>query len=224
MEPITPRLVVSANTARANANDGVDSTPIVIYTAGMSELVPTLRKELAAVEADVEKLEAEAAKLQARLRLSLEKAEKVKAVIALYANDAEEQPQPRLFASLTATSVAGGTHVRKQAARSSKAASLKMEVTDLLNARGTEHRQKILDHLVAKGLMGHEKDPLGSLAAYLSANKDVFMADGRGNFSLRREGHREPPPAPETGTGSAEGAVQLLPSNLSNTQLEGAVS
>jgi hypothetical protein len=33
--------------------------------------------------------------------------------------------------------------------------------------------------------MGHEKDPMGSLAAYLSGWNDVFDPDGRGNWSLK---------------------------------------
>lgn len=190
----------------------------------MSELVPTLRKELAAIEADVQKLELEASKLQARLRLSLDKAEKVKAVIAVYAEETVDQPQPRLFASLSAAPGAADVVIRKVPAHGSKAAMLKAEVTDLLNARGTEHRQKILDHLVAKGLMGHEKTPLASLAAYLSDNKDVFMADGRGNFSLRRDSHREPPPVPESGMGSAEAQQSAAPSPVNAGLVKGEVS
>lgn len=197
----------------------------------MTDIVHTLRHELVAIEADVAKLETEAAKLQARLRLSLDKAEKVKAVLTLYAGEEIPEQQPRLFASFSAGSTATATIVRKVttagSSGKSKAFQIKVEVSDLLNARGTEHRQKILDHLVGKGLMGHEKDPLASLAAYLSNYKDVFMADGRGNFSLRRDSQREPPPAPE-GAGSAEvkEAKSELPkpSTTNMNAMEGQVS
>lgn len=72
--------------------------------------------------------------------------------------------------------------------------------------------------------MGHEKSPMASLAAYLSDHKAVFVADGRGNFSLRRESHREPPPAPVNGAGSAEEMGSLSPSSPSAVQAKGEVS
>jgi hypothetical protein len=34
--------------------------------------------------------------------------------------------------------------------------------------------------------MGHEKDPMGSLAAYLSALSDKFDNDGLGTWSIRK--------------------------------------
>ncbi len=197
----------------------------------MTEIVSTLRRELVAIEADVAKLETETSKLQARLRLALDKAEKVKAVLAIYAGEDTSEQQPRLFAPLSMGSTVTADAVRTVSSAGtsgkSKAFQIKAEVSDLLNARGTEHRQKILDHLVGKGLMGHEKDPLASLAAYLSNYKDVFMADGRGNFSLRRGSHREPPPAPEgAGSAEAEGAKSGFskPSTINMNAMEGQVS
>jgi P63C domain len=41
-------------------------------------------------------------------------------------------------------------------------------VEQLLQERGVMHRSHILDHLTAQKLMGHEKRPIASLAAYLS--------------------------------------------------------
>ena len=191
----------------------------------MSELVQNLLHELAAVEADVGKLESEAAKVQARLRIALDKADKLKAVIALYAEAPSDRPQPQLFTPMSAQSCEQGvvTEPVGNQRHGSKASLLKAEVTHLLDVRGTEHRQKILEHLVSKGLMGREKNPLANLAAYLSDNKDVFATDGRGNFSLRRMGRHEPPPALERSAGSAEDAGRLAPSPRTNA-VEGGVS
>lgn len=188
----------------------------------MSDLVRILHLELASIEADAEKLEAESAKLQARLRLALDKADKVKAVISLYAADEVPTTPPHLFASVGDSLQPSLSDVKPHGA--SKAAQIKAEVTYLLDARGTEHRQRILEHLISKGLMGSEKSPMGSLAAYLSDYKAVFVADGRGNFSLRRESHREPPPAPVNGAGSAEEVGSPSPSTPSDAQVKGKMS
>jgi hypothetical protein len=37
------------------------------------------------------------------------------------------------------------------------------------------------------GLVGQEKNPMVSLAAYLSDWKDTFASDGKGNFSLKKQ-------------------------------------
>ena len=192
------------------------------YMRFMSDLVRILRLELASIEADATKLEAEAAKVQARLRQMLDKADKVKAVLSVYASDEPEITQPHLFTSEQSLPDQSSMNVKLRGA--SKAAQIKMEVTHLLEARGTEHRQKILEHLISKGLMGQEKNPLANLAAYLSDNKALFVADGRGNFSLRRESHREPPPAPISGAGSAEEMGSPPPSTFSDVQAKGGVS
>jgi hypothetical protein len=50
---------------------------------------------------------------------------------------------------------------------------------------GTVHRMSALQHLMNIGLMGHEKEPMRNLAAYMSHWKDDFVSDGDGNWSLR---------------------------------------
>jgi hypothetical protein len=50
---------------------------------------------------------------------------------------------------------------------------------------------KILEILLSKGLMGHEKDPMASLAAYLTAFSNDFVNNGSGTWSIR-----EPTQAP----------------------------
>lgn len=58
-------------------------------------------------------------------------------------------------------------------------------LSEFLKQRGLAHRNTILDYLVDAGVMGHEKDPLQSLASYLSESKDLFAFDGKGNWYLR---------------------------------------
>jgi hypothetical protein len=188
----------------------------------MTNLVETLRIELTAVEGDIPKLEAQAANIQARLRLTLEKAERIRALLAIYDEQLAPSGQSQLFATAPACLDASAAPTGSSSIRS-KSAAVRAEITHLLTVRGEEHRQRILDHLIAKGLMGHEKNPLASLAAYLSDNKDLFSSDGRGNFSIRRE-PREPPPTPDVGAGSAEAAGQPAVSTPTDTTQEGELS
>jgi hypothetical protein len=66
----------------------------------------------------------------------------------------------------------------------SKATRIHAAITDLLTNEGSTHRKEILNKLIKLGLMGNEKDPMASLAAYLSGWKDAFTFDGKGNWSL----------------------------------------
>jgi hypothetical protein len=69
-----------------------------------------------------------------------------------------------------------------------KAAAIKAAAKEYVHNRGGAHRSDILAHVVGLGLMGHEKNPMGSLAAYLSDWRDEFESDGRGNFVIKRVG------------------------------------
>ena len=64
---------------------------------------------------------------------------------------------------------------------------VKIGIRGLLKTKGTAHRKEILAHLIADGVMGHEKNPMASLAAYLSGFKDELEFDGDGNYSLRED-------------------------------------
>jgi len=164
----------------------------------MTDLVRAIRQELASIETDMGKLTAEAEKLNAKLREKGEKAEKLKAVLLLYEDDGAEgdaDGQRPLFVSgqvvrlssrplLSSAAIVGVSSTPHM----SKAAMVKAAVIQLLHEKGTEHRQKILGYLVERGLMGNEKNPMASLAAYLSENKELFSPDGKGNFSLTVEG------------------------------------
>ncbi len=45
----------------------------------------------------------------------------------------------------------------------------------------------MLKYLVEQKIMsGHERNPMAGLAAYLSAWREEFESDGKGNFSLRK--------------------------------------
>ena len=70
------------------------------------------------------------------------------------------------------------------AALQTKGDRIKAEITGLLQKNGTVHRKEILSHLKFVGLMGNEKDPMGSLAAYFSNWRDAFEPDGAGNWRL----------------------------------------
>jgi len=92
-------------------------------------------------------------------------------------------PNNSLFS--TAAVVANPSPGRVRMMPLSKANSIKQAVTTLLRDRGSVHRAEILKYLIDNQLMGHEKTPMASLAAYLSDWKDLFQTDGHGNFSLR---------------------------------------
>ena len=174
----------------------------------MSDVARTLRHELIVAESDVERLRAEIEKLQVRLSHSFEKADTIKKLLAFYASDPDNTTQVELFANVPAPNVSlndvpDRSHVRESDGVGSKAARVKAETSTLLRERGSVHRAKILEHLIGLGIMGHEKNPIASLAAYLSDNRTVFVTDGKGTFALRQTGHQEPPPAP-TGAGYAE--------------------
>jgi hypothetical protein len=65
-----------------------------------------------------------------------------------------------------------------------KFAQIKQELTQLLQVTSSLHRKDLLDHLVKAGLMGHESDPMASLAHYLSTSGH-FKSVGNGYWSLK---------------------------------------
>jgi hypothetical protein len=68
----------------------------------------------------------------------------------------------------------------------SKAARMEMEITKVLEQKRTVHRKELLDHLIAREIMGKETDPMQALAIFLSSHKEQFESDGAGNFSIRK--------------------------------------
>lgn len=120
----------------------------------------------------IKSLQQERTLVQARLKLLDE-------LIASYVPASPPQPgseQPR------SSSKTSNGHARPE----SKASKVRRMTAELLTREGRVHRKMILDHLKSAGVMGNERDPMGQLAAYLTANKDLFSTDGNGNFILRQ--------------------------------------
>ena len=65
----------------------------------------------------------------------------------------------------------------------SKAEAIRQELIALLRNESA-HRSRIFEHLKAKNLMGHEKNPLAQLSAYLSTWRDIVAHDDAGNWYL----------------------------------------
>lgn len=164
----------------------------------MDTLTEPLRQELRSLEAQGADLDAKVSKLQVELHAVKDKAEKVKAVLEAYG--VRDNVEPDTVGATEPRRELFGTHSRTP--RQSKTAALRAEITRILLERGSEHRQKLLDRLMEKGLMGREKVPLASLAAYLSENRELFESDGRGNFSIRK------PSSPPSNGAADSGAHQ----------------
>lgn len=123
-------------------------------------------------------LKAEITEIEAALRADPRhrKLAKLRETLAEY-EPAKAAAQPNLLLTPAATiigNITGGT----------KETRIKAELTNVFKAKGPQHRTVLLEHLKLKGLMGHEKDPLASLAAYLSGWKDTFAFDGKGTWGL----------------------------------------
>jgi hypothetical protein len=130
----------------------------------MSNFITVLKAEIAELEAEL-RADPRHRKL-ARLRETLAEYEPPNA-----------SKQPSLLLTPSETIISGMMNGTKEA-------KIKAELTAIFKAKGPQHRTLLLEHLKQKGLMGHEKDPLASLAAYLSGWKDSFAFDGKGIWGL----------------------------------------
>ena len=65
----------------------------------------------------------------------------------------------------------------------SKAEKIGKELAVYLSG-GPHNRADILQHMVDKGLMGYEQNPIANLSAYLSRWKDFVTNDAEGNWAL----------------------------------------
>lgn len=127
-----------------------------------------------------------------------EKAEKLRTVLALYLGEptAEDKTEtdsafsPETESEKRVPPMSEQTSDLAAAPEQfvSKKERVKRKVSELLGERGLLHRNDILSVLIAENIMGSEKSPLASLAAYLSEFKELFLPDGRGNFRLRPHG------------------------------------
>jgi hypothetical protein len=151
----------------------------------MSDIRQALRSELESTAANVQVLEAQISSTQERLRVEIDKVDRIKGLLLIYEAEAEAAkptvPPPPLTTTPTTPPSVRGTVPR----RISKKTRMEHEVAALLALRGSVHRNHILEHLSKSGIMGTEKNPLAHLAAFLSDHKAQFVSDGRGVFSLR---------------------------------------
>lgn len=181
----------------------------------MSEVIPVLRRELSILDEDMAKLRGELDRIQGRLKLANDKAERIRAVVQLYDEEGAQPHQQGLFTETASVSapeykrsdsrVRVSYGDRNLSGHGPKRLIVKQAAIDLIQPKGSAHRNEILQVLIDRGIMGHEKSPIGSLAAYLSEFKDTFEADGRGNYSLRAQTSYEPQPAADA-VGSVEAA------------------
>jgi hypothetical protein len=69
--------------------------------------------------------------------------------------------------------------------QATKADRIRSEIESLLRANGIVHRKEILDRLTSLGIMGSERDPMASLAAYLSEMRESIVSHGGGKWGFR---------------------------------------
>jgi hypothetical protein len=123
----------------------------------------------AAIKTEIAELEAE---FRADPRYS--KLQYLRQLLALYEPGPARQSAP------------GGNGAAHADAAATKEERIRLELRVWMRTQGgTVHRLAALQHLLDRGLMGHEKDPMANLAAYMSHWKDEFASDGAGNWSLR---------------------------------------
>jgi hypothetical protein len=160
------------------------------------DLIPSIRARLNASTANIPKLEGEVTVAQERLRRELNVVEKLRELLTLFEADTPTMPQSRVEYD-----VAANVEVQVEAPRADlggpggqvyarpnplpKKVRMIQAIENLLSLRGSAHRKEILTHLQNAGLMGHERDPMAHLAAFLSGERDRFASDGRGNFTLK---------------------------------------
>lgn len=162
----------------------------------LQNTVASLREALNASAARIPAFEAGVAAAQERLRREIMKVEKLRELVALYEADESPRtatqldlpdtanPQSRAVVGIPGRRPSVNINSETLALRSKKARMTKF-VTDMLSLRGSVHRNELLKGLQETGIMGHEKDPIAHLAAFLSGERDRFGSDGKGNFHLR---------------------------------------
>jgi hypothetical protein len=148
----------------------------------MSPLIPALQSELAALESDMRQ------NPDPRIR----KAERIRELLREYGQPVvlpmqAMTPMERAVAGSNTNLLSLLTNPPPHIAgrQVSKQERIRKEIHSLLEKQQIAHRKDILAHLTSIGVMGHEKDPMQALAAYLSGFKDEFVFDGNGNYSLR---------------------------------------
>jgi hypothetical protein len=144
-------------------------------------------------------LERELAQLEATLRSNPTyiKIERIKVLLAAYAPD---DGDVHLMSKQSAQARRASAE-RRNPNKPSKRSKVYDVVEELIRSRGPTHRKELLAEVTARGLMGSEKNPMQSIAIYLSDAKDRFMSAGDGFWKLRERSEQIESPA-EIGGGS----------------------
>jgi hypothetical protein len=136
----------------------------------MSEIIDALEREL-------RRLEAELAQDPRYRRVG-----RIRELLSDYRTD----ESPTLAPTIRARTAIPG------AQEPSKATLIRTSVRQHLQEKAAPvHRGEILEHLTARGFMEGQKNPMASLAAYLSEWRDEFEPDGRGNWALKSAASRQ---------------------------------
>jgi hypothetical protein len=140
----------------------------------MSEITEVLQREL-------QRLEAELAQ-DVRYRRIV----RIRELLLDYQGEAQraEQDRSRQHSPSPSPPPSGGHF-----GEASKADLIKAYIKEYLEAKGRPvHRNELLEQLMAKNLMGHEKRPMASLAAYLSDFRSELgiEPDGKGHWRFKR--------------------------------------
>ena len=133
----------------------------------MTDLIVALRSELQSLEA--------ALAADPRYR----KLEKICELLAIYDSASQLKSQDVVAISIPApiSTIDSATKVDR----------VRTETREFIErSGGMAHRRDILDHLMQVGIMGKERSPMASFAAYLSEMNE-FMSVGGGKWQIRNE-------------------------------------
>lgn len=176
----------------------------------MADVTQALKRELARLESEL--------KADPRYR----KIAAIKDLLAQYEVPSAAGSTATAEHALAGSTISVISNGIKRTRSDSKATVIRGEVHSQLEQRGVMHREQILMHLTAKGLMGHEKKPLAQLAAYLSDWKE-FESVGGGKWRIREtdrvieaksESESESVPESRKGPAAQARAVLLNSSSL----------
>jgi hypothetical protein len=140
---------------------------------------------------DIAPLKFELETLENELKVDprLVKIELLRNLIALYSSNKTESAEviPPVAAAIAAASNAAPKRRRRKKLVKrgpAKIRLIELEVLELLKGVKTAHRRDIVKHLTDKKIMGGERDPMRAFATHMTALRDVFEPDGKGNFSI----------------------------------------
>jgi hypothetical protein len=146
----------------------------------MSNIVDVLSGELAALEAELEN-DPRYRKI-ARIRSLLDEYKRVVPTISLNASPIRSRTPPI----------------------NSKKNRVHDAIMSFLAAHPGTHRSELLSDLTDRGLMGDEKNPMASLAAYLSDFRSELKNLGQGHWSLKESAPDTEAPEPMESLGAGD--------------------